>query len=120
MVGAQMSYALELPRFSLMPRVSIQSGSSLRLGPDLVSNELREIAPVSTVSDTYHREAAPLDGTARLADSTLADPEIGFAAGQAARTASKTSSGNRIRLSSEPPYSSVRPLARGDRKLDNR
>ena len=32
----------------------------------------------------------------------------GFSAGNAARTASKTSSGNRIRFSSEPPYSSSR------------
>ena len=28
---------------------------------------------------TVRREAAPLDGTARLANSTLVDPEIGFA-----------------------------------------
>ena len=46
--------------------------------------------------------------------------EIGLSAGQAARTASKTSSGKRMRFSSEPPYSSVRWLVSGERKLASR
>ena len=45
---------------------------------------------------------------------------IGLSAGQAARTASNTSSGNRSRFSSEPPYSSVRLLATGERNDDSR
>ena len=36
-------------------------------------------------------------------------------AGKAARTASKTSSGNRIRFSSDPPYSSSRRFDSGER-----
>ncbi len=44
----------------------------------------------------------------------------GRSAGQAARTASKTSSGKRSRFSSEPPYSSVRWLEIGERNEDSR
>jgi hypothetical protein len=44
-----------------------------------LGEELREIDPVSTVSNTYRRRAARLDGPALLADTTLVDPEIGFA-----------------------------------------
>ena len=46
--------------------------------------------------------------------------DIGFAAGHAARTASNTSSGKRMRFSSEPPYSSVRRLVSGEMKLASR
>ena len=45
---------------------------------------------------------------------------IGRSAGQAARTASNTSSGKRSRFSSEPPYSSVRWLATGERNEESR
>ncbi len=46
--------------------------------------------------------------------------EIGLCSGQAARTASNTSSGKRIRFSSEPPYSSLRSLVSGEMKLESR
>ena len=39
--------------------------------------------------------------------------EIGFSSGQAARTARNTSSGQRMRFSRLPPYSSVRVLVSG-------
>ena len=39
---------------------------------------------------------------------------IGLSCGQAARTALNTSSGNRMRFSIEPPYSSVRWLEAGE------
>ena len=45
---------------------------------------------------------------------------IGLSAGHTARQASNTSSGNRARAASDPPYSSVRTLVSGDRKLDSR
>ncbi len=41
---------------------------------------------------------------------------IGLSFGQAARTALNTSSGNRMRFSSEPPYSSVRLFEAGEMK----
>jgi hypothetical protein len=41
--------------------------------------ELREIESISTVSNTYRRTAARLDGQALLAGTRLLDPEIGFA-----------------------------------------
>lgn len=41
--------------------------------------ELREIEPVSTVSNTYRRRVARLDGRALLAGTTLVDPQIAFA-----------------------------------------
>ena len=46
--------------------------------------------------------------------------EIGFVSGQAARIARQTSTGQRSRFSSEPPYSSVRWLLTGVRKLERR
>ena len=46
--------------------------------------------------------------------------EIGLCAGQAARTALNTSSGKRMRFSSEPPYSSVRRLVSGEMNDDIR
>ena len=46
--------------------------------------------------------------------------DIGCSSGQASRIAPKTSSGKRIRFSSEPPYSSSRWLVSGERKLDSR
>ena len=46
--------------------------------------------------------------------------DIGFASGHAARTASNTASGNRMRFSRLPPWSSVRRLLTGVMKLDNR
>ena len=46
--------------------------------------------------------------------------DIGFVSGHAARIAAKTSSGNRSRFSSDPPYSSVRWLLTGVRKLESR
>ncbi|MDI2022949.1 hypothetical protein PJL18_03494 [Paenarthrobacter nicotinovorans] len=44
----------------------------------------------------------------------------GLPAGQAARTASNTSNGNRSRFSKLPPYSSVRLLETGERKEESR
>ena len=46
--------------------------------------------------------------------------EIGFAAGHTARTARYTSSGKRMRFSSEPPYSSLRRLVSGVMNADMR
>ena len=45
---------------------------------------------------------------------------IGFSSGHTARQASNTSSGYRARASSDPPYSSSRALAIGERKLESR
>ena len=45
---------------------------------------------------------------------------IGFDVGHTARQASNTSSGNRARSSSEPPYPSSRVLVSGERKLESR
>jgi hypothetical protein len=44
----------------------------------------------------------------------------GFPAGQMFLTSFATSSGKRIRFSSEPPYSSLRVLVRGERKVCSR
>ncbi len=41
--------------------------------------ELRPISSVSTVSNTYRRSVAQLDGEAHIGGNTLVDPEIGFA-----------------------------------------
>ena len=46
--------------------------------------------------------------------------DIGRSLGQAARMAANTSSGQRRRFSSEPPYPSVRRLLIGVMKLDSR
>ncbi len=77
--------------------------------------------------------AAPCSAKARAiatASSTSVPPSnqsvaeirtvIGRSAGHTARTASNTSSGNRSRFSSDPPYSSVRRLVSGDRNEDSR
>ena len=50
----------------------------------------------------------------------LSRTEIGRCAGHTSRTAAKTSSGQRMRFPSEPPKSSRRRLARGERKLESR
>src|SRR5438105_12322053 len=46
--------------------------------------------------------------------TTLFRSEIGLCWGHAARTASNTSRGNRIRLASDPPYASVRRFVRSE------
>ena len=46
--------------------------------------------------------------------------DIGLSSGQALRMARNTSSGKRMRLSSVPPYSSVRVLVSGEMKLASR
>ncbi len=46
--------------------------------------------------------------------------ESGLCSGHTARTASSTCRGNRIRFSSDPPYSSVRVLVSGEMKLESR
>ena len=77
--------------------------------------------------------AAPCSAKARAistASSTSVPPSnqsvaemrtvIGRSSGHTARTASNTSSGNRSRFSSGPPYRSVRRLVSGERKDDSR
>lgn len=59
-------------------RGSITLPSSMAAGLPLLGKPV-ELDSVSTVSNTYQRRAARLDGHARLAGSTWIDPEIEFA-----------------------------------------
>lgn len=59
-------------------RGSITLPSSMAAELPLIGTPV-EIDPVSTVSNTYRRRAARLDGQARLAGSTVISPEIEFA-----------------------------------------
>ena len=62
-------------------------------------------------------------GGAKPAISTMvaeARKKLVASAGKAARTASNISNGNRIRFSSDPPYSSSRRLESGEQKLCSR
>lgn len=63
MLGAQFGYAVELPRFSVMPRVGIQAGGSQNLRTGVLSNRIREISVELTalhVFDFGPLSAAPM------------------------------------------------------------
>ncbi len=64
---------------------------------------------------TSFASATLCSGPQPASSSTDRRMNNGLCAGQLARTASVTSMAKRMRLSSEPPYSSLRRLARGER-----
>ena len=67
------------------------------------------------LSLTMRASATLCSGPQPALSSTDRRRNSGLLAGQCARTASITSMQKRMRLSSEPPYSSLRRLADGDR-----